>query len=165
MRVRHNEREIEIDWNSRAITKHNISKFPNSQNPTAKIQTQNDYLALKNGIHNTQRERVRHNERERESWREIQPLQFAQHKHSEAICDYACWFVVFCACRFVVFLCKSMVMWWAMGKVRDLGFWKFAVMGGQVFCACRFVVFCACQFVVFLCKYMVMWWATGKVRD
>ena len=121
VRVRHNEREIEIDWNSRAITKHNISKFPNSQYPTAEIQTQNDYLALKNGIHNTEIEWdiTRERERERESWREIQPLQYAQHKHSEAICDYACWFVVFCASRFVVFLCKSMVMWWAMGKVRD----------------------------------------------
>ena len=42
--------------------------------------------------------RERERERERESWREIQPSQYAQHKHSKAICDYACRFVVFCAC-------------------------------------------------------------------
>ena len=48
-RVRHNkrerEREIEIepsalDWNSKARTKHNITTFPNSQNPTAEIHTE-----------------------------------------------------------------------------------------------------------------------------
>ena len=65
-RVRHNkrerEREIEIepsalDWNSKARTKH-ISKFPNSLNPKAEIETQTDYLALKNNIHDREIERT-----------------------------------------------------------------------------------------------------------
>ena len=37
--------------------KHNISKFPNSQNPKAEIETQNDYLALKNSIYKRKRDR------------------------------------------------------------------------------------------------------------
>ena len=48
---------------ARTKTKH-ISKFPNPQNPKAKIETQTDYPALKKSIH--MRERVRHNERETE---------------------------------------------------------------------------------------------------
>ena len=61
------EREIEIEH--RARTKHNISKFPNSQNPKAEIETQTDYPALKNSFH----KRVRHNKREREREIEIEP--------------------------------------------------------------------------------------------
>ena len=59
-------------------TKQNISKFLNPQNPKADIETQTDYPALKKSIH--MRERVRHNERERES--EIKP---SQTRSSEAI--------------------------------------------------------------------------------
>ena len=71
------EREREpnaLDWNSRARTKHNISKFPNSQNPKAEIETQTDYPALKNNIH----------EREREREREREPSQSAFHKYEAA---------------------------------------------------------------------------------
>ena len=70
------EREIKIE--PRARTKHNISKFPNSQNPKAEIETQTNYPALKNSIHKRERER----ERERET--EIEPSQCAFHKHGAA---------------------------------------------------------------------------------
>ena len=49
---------------ARTKTKHNISKFPNPQNPKVEIETQTDDPALKKSIH--MRERVRHNERETE---------------------------------------------------------------------------------------------------
>ena len=42
-REREREREIE----PRVRTKHNISKFPNPQNPKAEIETRTDYPALK----------------------------------------------------------------------------------------------------------------------
>ena len=63
------ERKREIEWvreieiEPRARTKHNISKFPNSQNPKAEIETQNDYLALKNSIYKRKRDRERDRDR------------------------------------------------------------------------------------------------------
>ena len=82
-RKRERKREIEIepsalDWNSRARTKHNISKFPNSQNPKVEIETQIDYPTLKNSIHERERERERNREIE------IEASQFAFHKHGVA---------------------------------------------------------------------------------
>ena len=55
-REREWEREIEIE--PRARTKHNISKFPNSQNPKVKFETYTDYPALKNSIHKRETENL-----------------------------------------------------------------------------------------------------------
>ena len=64
----------------------NISKFskPNSLDSPRTI-TQHLKMAFI-----TQRESETYRERKRVSWRESQPLQSAQHKHSEGIYDCAC---------------------------------------------------------------------------
>ena len=65
-RERVRKRNRDLDWlpRVRTKTKHNISKFPNPQNPKVEIETQTDYPTFKKSIHT--RERVRHNERETE---------------------------------------------------------------------------------------------------